>query len=117
HWPLPPIEDKHDVFLPYRVQKAFRSAVREATTNIIRHSQAAMVSVEFALADEFHLTIRDNGKGFPTATDEAGREGYGLGNIERRLSAFGGTFSIAATEAGTEVKMSMPLNGYASDEP
>ncbi len=81
HWPIT-AEMRHNVFL----------AFKEALHNIVKHSGASEVFVSLATGEAgFHLTIRDNGKGFDPAlvTSRPGR-GNGLKNMRQRLEKIGG---------------------------
>ena len=64
--------------------------LREAVTNILRHSGAKGCSVVLEKnAKGVRLTIRDDGHGWGSAV-----EGQGLSGMRRRLEAVGGTLSI-----------------------
>jgi len=64
-------------------------AVKEAVHNVIKHAQAAELSVAVEWQPPA-LTIRvqDNGRGFDPAAPGAG---HGLANMRRRLAQAGGT--------------------------
>jgi two-component system sensor histidine kinase DesK len=64
--------------------------LREATTNIIRHSGAGECSVVLErTAGGLRLTVEDNGRG---AGDS--QEGHGIQGMRRRLEAVGGRLRV-----------------------
>ena len=75
--------------------------MQEAVQNIIKHSGATDVRIEFKdNPPGFDLLIKDNGKGF----DAYGRTaGNGLNNMNERCSESGGSFHIISSEKGTEI--------------
>jgi two-component system, NarL family, sensor histidine kinase DevS len=84
---------------------------REATSNVIRHAQASIVTIRLATADDqLTLTIGDNGRGFDSAATD-GHLGDGLRNIQDRARAIGGTCSIeSAPGQGTSVCVRVPCD-------
>jgi two-component system sensor histidine kinase DesK len=83
-------------------------ALREATTNVLRHSQANTCWVRLeGLTDQVRLTVHDNGKG---TTDGGGsdRDGLGLTGMRERVAALEGTFSVDS-QGGTSVTITLPL--------
>jgi two-component system sensor histidine kinase DesK len=82
--------------LPAIVDSVFGWAVREGTTNVIRHSGArhCVIAVRRA-GDEATLEIRDDGSGgSPAGT------GNGLRGLRERLAAAGGTLAAAPLPGG-----------------
>ena len=69
--------------VPNRHHPALGWTVREAVTNIVRHSDASRCSIELDRADTL-LTVRDDGVGAGEA-----REGNGLTGLRERLAAAG----------------------------
>jgi signal transduction histidine kinase/ligand-binding sensor domain-containing protein len=95
HWPIT-AEMRHNVFL----------AFKEVLHNVVKHSGADEVSVSLATDEAgFHLTVRDNGKGFdPAALPSRPGRGNGLKNLKQRLEKIGGIFEIKSTiGTGTEI--------------
>lgn len=92
--------------------------VREGLSNIARHADAssALVSVE-AGPHAFHLTIKDNGCGFPAAA--AGGNGElplseAPWSIRERVEALGGTLKLRSeTGGGSEIEITLPREGRA----
>ena len=71
---------------------------QQSLTNVLRHAEATEVQVRFSFdAEEAHLEISDNGKGFevPANWIEFVRQGhYGLAGAAERVSALGGTLTV-----------------------
>ncbi|NUR71196.1 MAG: sensor histidine kinase [Hamadaea sp.] len=76
--------------LPSAVDQAFAWVVREAATNVIRHSGARTTRIMLdRSATAWSLTVRDDGRGrAATAT-----EGNGLRGLRERLAALDGTLT------------------------
>lgn len=85
--------------LPYASQRSVLRVIQEALTNIFRHAKAteAKIVVE-AIEGRFHLTINDNGRGFPVSRAMRGSgaisPGVGIPAMRARLKQLGGTFEI-----------------------
>lgn len=83
--------------LPEATSTLFGWAVREASTNVIRHSQATSCTIIVRVADGVAtLTVADNGVG---AASTRGRDltGTGLLGLGERFAVAGGTVTTAAT--------------------
>jgi two-component system sensor histidine kinase DesK len=79
-------------------------ALREAVTNVIRHSGARTCRIVLASGENgLELTVRDDGDG------EAVREGGGIGGIRSRLAAAGGGMSVTGDAVGTQLVARVPL--------
>jgi two-component system sensor histidine kinase DesK len=79
-------------------------ALREATTNVLRHSGANTCRVKLQpVGDQVRLIVYDNGKGGET------KAGMGLAGMRERVTALGGTFAIDGT-SGTTVTVSLPVD-------
>lgn len=84
-----------------------RAALREALSNVVRHSGASETRVTlYRDADALHLRVRDNGCGVPR--DVAQR---GLRHLAERAEAAGGEFDVNSSPSiGTMVAFDLPLN-------
>lgn len=83
-------------------------ACQEATTNIVRHSQATQVIVG-VLPNSTHvkILIADNGIGM---TDKPSGYSSGMANMQSRMREIGGTFEIqSGNGAGTRVVFTIPV--------
>jgi two-component system sensor histidine kinase DesK len=74
--------------------------LREAVTNVIRHSRAQRCRIRLAdRMGELSLEVTDDGRGFADQDKENPR-GSGLHGMSERLSAIGGRLSLAPAEPG-----------------
>lgn len=85
--------DPADVDPRHRITLAW--ALREATTNVVRHSGAGRCEVTLE-ADR--LTVRDDGKGA-----RGHKEGNGIRGLRERVHQTGGAVHIEAADPGTRV--------------
>jgi signal transduction histidine kinase len=73
---------------------------REAVTNAVKHSHSDSVEVTLAYQDEWHLTIRANGRGFnPESQDQRPRtpsSGFGLASMRRSAENLGGSLHVTS---------------------
>ena len=85
-------------------------AVREALSNVGRHAHAVTVRVSLRGAgSDAVLEVDDDGQGFDR-TEAATRGGQGLGNLEGRAAALGGSLEIESSpREGTTVRVRIPL--------
>lgn len=84
-------------------------ALREAATNVVRHSGAAVCVCAVAVDREAGLavlTVSDDGRG----PDEAAGRGNGLVGLAERLALAGGTLATArAADGGFTLRATVPL--------
>jgi signal transduction histidine kinase len=90
------------------------AAVREALTNVARHSNATAASVQVAVSDgTCLLVIVDNGTGLssPSAVPTLAG-GFGIANLRRRAEKLGGQLSLEPTSGGgTSLTIQVPVVG------
>jgi two-component system, NarL family, sensor kinase len=93
------------------------SAARELLTNVVRHAEAATVTLRLAhLDDELQFVVEDDGRGFPPEQlpDRLAQGHVGLASQRVRVEAAGGTMTIASIPGeGTRVEIRVPSNGDA----
>ncbi|MHC5247154.1 sensor histidine kinase [Enterococcus sp. LJL90] len=91
---------------PLAVQDVCSAIIKEAITNIIRHSQASFAEITFNESQrEYQLQITDNGVGFKTV--RAGS--FGLQGMTNRVESVGGELQIdGETSQGTQLILSLP---------
>lgn len=78
--------------LPNDIKYCFLAVLKESLTNISRHSDASRIKISVQEHPAlYQLLIHDNG----TKKTPQGRGGMGLSNMEERVSAFNGNFSVA----------------------
>ena len=79
---------------------------REAVTNAVKHGEARSVSVLLEHDEEWHLQIRDDGRGFD---GEHAGDGFGLPSMRLQAEALGGRLSLrSAPGDGTELEVALP---------
>ena len=83
--------------------------LKEALTNVVKHSGATEVWVRTQWQDPvLEVNIEDNGTGLPDGPTD--RHSDGLRNMEQRLRAVTGSFSMQRAEnGGTRLKLQIPL--------
>jgi two-component system sensor histidine kinase DesK len=98
--------------LPASVDRLLAWVVREAATNVARHSQAAQCEIEVRVDERVAtVEVRDDGSG-PT---EVGSPGNGLRGLAERLAAAGGSLLAGpADDGGFLVTARAPLSATAS---
>lgn len=93
------------------VASALVAVVREALSNVGRHSAASTVDVALHIdaLGMVKLNVVDNGKGFDPETVARGR---GLDNFARRAASLGGTAQIVSAPGhGTTISWTVPAVG------
>lgn len=91
----------------------FRIA-QESLTNILRHAEAANVTISMGIAnDRFRLTIGDDGRGLDLNRPKSGGL-HGINGMRHRMQSLGGNFVIASTPGGgTTIEVLLPLARHA----
>ena len=99
---------------------SLRSAIREATSNVIKQSGAGRMQVAITFdSGAIGLRLGDDGRGL------AGREGaqaapgtgHGLANMRTRFVSMGGDFAIRSDGSGTLITASLPLGRTSAAPP
>ncbi len=95
--------------LPPAIENVLALALREAITNIIRHSQATRCEVSI-IAQENNVRLRIADNGFPQHLDKALslRKGNGLSGMNERVSALHGNFNVHI-DGGVVIEIELPL--------
>lgn len=78
--------------------------IQEAVNNSLKYANSTKIAVDAKRIDQqLQIHIKDNGVGFEVATTE---KGNGLFNMQKRMEAIGGTFSIKSTPGeGTTITL------------
>jgi signal transduction histidine kinase len=86
--------------------------LREATSNIIKHSGATHCSVRADLADgDFHLVVQDNGDGISNEIDNRLDRGHGLASMKNRAKQLQGQCLVESGPGwGTVIRLTLPLD-------
>lgn len=99
--------------LPAQAEALLGWVVREAVTNVVRHSAASRCEIVVEGTPEgVTLTVTDNGKGAPAAPAPTPRiGGTGLKGLTERLAAAGGSLTAGpAPRAGFQVSAELPVD-------
>lgn len=83
--------------------------LREAVSNSLRHGRARHITLLAGRSDQaVALAVQDDGRGFTPAGP--GAAGHGLGNMQARAAALGGSLRIeSAAGKGTRVLLTLPV--------
>ena len=84
-------------------------ALREAVTNVIRHADAGMCSIDLEARPngDLRLSVADDGRGGDF------EEGSGLRGMRARLFAAGGALDVTASAAGARLVATLPSRAAA----
>ncbi|HLV92137.1 MAG TPA: ATP-binding protein, partial [Aequorivita sp.] len=83
--------------------------IQEATTNIIKHSDALAGKITLTEDSKFvYAEIKDNGKGFDVAKMMEKGNCFGLLNITERTKFINGTVQFNSNAKGTVIKIAIP---------
>lgn len=95
--------------LPPVIENVLALALREAVTNIIRHSQATACEVSLSIQDQtVHFKIADNGPQAAPELIKDLRRGNGLTGMNERVHALGGNLVLSA-QKGVSITITLPL--------
>jgi signal transduction histidine kinase len=87
--------------------------VQEALTNVLRHAQASVVSLDVRhVAEELQVTVGDNGVGFDVSGsyERAVRGGsLGLLNMQERAGLMGGRVELISSSGDTRILIRLPF--------
>jgi signal transduction histidine kinase len=87
------------------VEQLCFQVVREALSNVIRHSRATSVEVAIEKIDAAaRVSVSDDGRGI----DRGKIEGAGIGGMRERLELMGGSLKVESRAAGTTVVAEIP---------
>jgi len=87
--------------------------LREAVSNIIKHSQASHVIIAVEVHLEHHdfvVVIQDNGKGIPVEMDGRLDRGHGMTSMKHRAKQLSGQCLVESGPGfGTVIRLTLPM--------
>ena len=103
--------EENDQLLPARGFVQTTRILREAVSNIIKHSAASQCKVRCAISDrQFGLTIQDNGKGIPLELDGKLDRGHGMTSMKHRAKQMQGQCLVESGPGyGTIIRLTLPI--------
>ena len=103
-----PLVDRSAIALPPDEERVLAFALREAVTNVVRHSDARHCWITLRTEDgRAVLEVKDDGHG------SLSPEGSGLSGMRERLQQVAGTLEREAGADGTRLRMRLPLRPRA----
>ena len=99
--------------LPARAYVQTTRILREAVSNIIKHSGASHCKVRSTVsAHDFGMTVQDNGKGIPMELDGKLDRGHGMASMKHRAKQMQGQCLVESGPGyGTVIRLTLPLGG------
>ncbi|UOQ44789.1 sensor histidine kinase [Halobacillus salinarum] len=92
---------------PLLVENVLSMCLKEAVTNIVKHSKAGHCRVEIhQCAEEVTILVEDDGTGMKDTADSL--HGHGLQGMKERLEFVNGRLKIQTSSAGTSLHISVP---------
>ena len=108
-WRSPPEETEQ--LLPARGFVQTTRILREAVSNIIKHSGATHCKVRCVIKErQFGLTVQDNGQGIPLELDGRLDRGHGMASMKHRAKQMEGQCLVESGPGyGTVIRLTLPL--------
>jgi len=90
--------------------------LREAVSNIIKHSGASHCAVRSTIASgDFQLVIQDNGRGIPLELDGRLDRGHGMSSMKHRAKQLQGQCLVESGPGyGTVIRLTLPLEQHTA---
>jgi signal transduction histidine kinase len=97
--------------LPHDLEIAIFRVVQESLTNIHRHSGSTTAVIRLAQdLNNLEVEISDTGIGVPAGRSEGKFiPGVGIMGMRERMRQFGGSFDVVASDKGTIIRATIPL--------
>jgi signal transduction histidine kinase/ligand-binding sensor domain-containing protein len=116
-WTFASSPNLETVKLDPRARRNLFLLLKEAVTNVARHSSARSASMEFTLTTrEFRAELRDDGHGFDPAQLERANpsDRHGIASMRGRAERLGGRLTLHASPGtGTTVSVEMPVRPWS----
>jgi signal transduction histidine kinase len=97
-----------DIFVSGEIRRNVFLTIKESLHNVVKHSEATRVDIEFQSISGLYAVIRDNGKGIGSIEIRRGTSGNGLKNMRKRIESIEGNFRIYNRQ-GMVIEISVPL--------
>ncbi len=111
-----PSDDEVPQTLSSRAYVQTTRILREAVSNIIKHSGASQCSVRCTINNgDFQLVVQDNGKGIPTELDGRLDKGHGMASMKGRAKQLQGQCLVESGPGyGTVIRLTLPLDQHTT---
>lgn len=87
--------------------------LEEALTNIVKHSEATEVTVQFEMTSQtLSLSIMDNGVGFDVEAVKQSGISVGMRSMQARIERLSGAINISSTKGHTMIHAHVPLSSH-----
>ncbi len=108
-WRGPPEDVDH--LLPARAYVQTTRILREAISNIIKHSGASHCKVRTSVRErDFGVLVQDNGRGIPLELDGKLDRGHGMSSMKHRAKQLQGQCLVESGPGyGTVIRLTLPL--------
>jgi signal transduction histidine kinase len=102
--------------LPHEVEREVYFVLREALTNVIKHSHASHAEIRIKQQPNLlEAWLKDNGVGFDQRNRKS-RTGLGLVSMEQRIKKIGGRLTVESSPGlGTNVFFAIPVSAPAME--
>ena len=109
-----PSDDEVPQTLSSRAYVQTTRILREAVSNIIKHSGASQCTVRCTIDNgDFQLVVQDNGKGIPTELDGRLDKGHGMASMKGRAKQLQGQCLVESGPGyGTVIRLTLPLEQH-----
>lgn len=99
-----------------RRDTALFRVLQESLTNVSRHAEATLVTVDLTLGEAaIALRVEDNGRGMRAAPRRDNARSYGLMGLKERVESFGGEFAVhSRRDAGVTLSVTIPVRATAA---
>ncbi len=90
--------------------------LREAVSNVIKHSGATHCTIRCTIAEgDFQLKVQDNGKGIPAELDGRLDKGHGMASMKGRAKQLQGQCLVESGPGyGTVIRLTLPLDRHVT---
>ena len=111
-----PSDDEVPQTLSSRAYVQTTRILREAVSNIIKHSGASQCTVRCTIDNgDFQLVVQDNGKGIPMELDGRLDKGHGMASMKGRAKQLQGQCLVESGPGyGTVIRLTLPLEQHTT---